>query len=61
MKLSGGMCKSIPPFCEKVFLSKKVTHFCVSYSKVVRTPNGNDYGKDLLKEPLELHHNGVKH
>ncbi|MDP1817398.1 MAG: DUF3500 domain-containing protein [Leadbetterella sp.] len=28
---------------------------------VVRTPNGNDYGKDLLKEHLELHRNGVKH
>jgi len=28
---------------------------------VVRTPNGNDYGKDLLKEHLELHRKGVKH
>jgi len=28
---------------------------------VVRTPNGNDYGKDLLKEHLELHRQGIKH
>ncbi|MES2796482.1 MAG: DUF3500 domain-containing protein [Bacteroidota bacterium] len=28
---------------------------------VVRTPNGNDYGKDLLKQHLELHRKGVKH
>lgn len=28
---------------------------------VVRTPNGNDYGKDLLKEHLELHRKGIKH
>ncbi len=27
---------------------------------VVRTPNGNDYGKDLLKEHLELHHKVLK-
>jgi hypothetical protein len=24
---------------------------------IVRTPNGNDYGKDLLKQHLEKHHN----
>ena len=23
---------------------------------VVRTPNGNDYGKDLLRQHLEQHH-----
>ncbi len=23
---------------------------------IVRTPNGNDYGKDLLKQHLEKHH-----
>ena len=28
---------------------------------VVRTPNGNDYGKDLLNEHLELHRKGIKH
>jgi hypothetical protein len=28
---------------------------------VVRTPNGNDYGKDLLKEHLELHRKGIEH
>jgi Protein of unknown function (DUF3500) len=28
---------------------------------VVRTPNGNDYGKDLLKEHLEKHHQHKKH
>lgn len=28
---------------------------------VVRTPNGNDYGKDLLKQHLELHSKGMKH
>ena len=27
---------------------------------VVRTPNGNDYGKDLLKEHLKKHHNHKK-
>jgi len=27
---------------------------------VVRTPNGNDYGKDLLKEHLEQHHKHEK-
>lgn len=25
---------------------------------VVRTPNGNDYGKDLLRQHYELHHHG---
>jgi hypothetical protein len=25
---------------------------------VVRTPNGNDYGKDLLRQHLESHHHG---
>jgi hypothetical protein len=25
---------------------------------VVRTPNGNDYGKDLLRQHLETHHHG---
>jgi hypothetical protein len=24
---------------------------------IVRTPNGNDYGKDLLKQHLKAHHN----
>jgi predicted nuclease of restriction endonuclease-like (RecB) superfamily len=28
---------------------------------VLRTPNGNDYGKDLLRQHYELHHNGDKH
>lgn len=27
---------------------------------VVRSPNGNDYGKDLLREHLEKHHQGKK-
>ena len=27
---------------------------------VVRTPNGNDYGKDLLKEHLKKHHKHKK-
>ena len=25
---------------------------------VVRTPNGNDYGKDLLRQHYKQHHNG---
>ena len=25
---------------------------------VIRTPNGNDYGKDLLRQHIEQHHNG---
>lgn len=28
---------------------------------VVRTPNGNDYGKDLLRQHYEQHHNGENH
>lgn len=28
---------------------------------VLRTPNGNDYGKDLLRQHYEHHHNGTKH
>ena len=28
---------------------------------VLRTPNGNDYGKDLLRQHYELHHNGKAH
>lgn len=28
---------------------------------VIRTPNGNDYGKDLLKQHYEMHHKGHKH
>ena len=28
---------------------------------VLRTPNGNDYGKDLLRQHIEQHHNGEKH
>ena len=24
---------------------------------VIRTPNGNDYGKDLLRQHIEQHHN----
>jgi hypothetical protein len=27
---------------------------------IVRTPNGNDYGKDLLRQHLERHHNGKR-
>ena len=25
---------------------------------VIRTPNGNDYGKDLLRQHIEMHHSG---
>ncbi len=28
---------------------------------VLRTPNGNDYGKDLLRQHIELHHKDVQH
>lgn len=28
---------------------------------VIRTPNGNDYGKDLLRQHLEQHHSGTSH
>jgi len=28
---------------------------------VLRTPNGNDYGKDLLRQHYELHHKGKAH
>ncbi|MDE0865033.1 MAG: DUF3500 domain-containing protein [Rubripirellula sp.] len=28
---------------------------------VLRTPNGNDYGKDLLKQHIEQHHSGHEH
>jgi len=28
---------------------------------VVRTPNGNDYGKDLLRQHYEAHANDVEH
>ena len=28
---------------------------------VLRTPNGNDYGKDLLRQHLEMHHHGHSH
>ena len=28
---------------------------------VIRTPNGNDYGKDLLRQHYEMHHRGEKH
>jgi Protein of unknown function (DUF3500) len=28
---------------------------------VLRTPNGNDYGKDLLRQHIELHHGDHKH
>ncbi len=28
---------------------------------VLRTPNGNDYGKDLLRQHIELHHKGEAH
>lgn len=28
---------------------------------VIRTPNGNDYGKDLLRQHLEKHHRGEAH
>ena len=28
---------------------------------VLRTPNGNDYGKDLLRQHYELHHSGKAH
>ena len=28
---------------------------------VIRTPNGNDYGKDLLRQHLEKHHRGEVH
>ena len=28
---------------------------------VLRTPNGNDYGKDLLRQHYELHHKGEAH
>lgn len=28
---------------------------------VIRTPNGNDYGKDLLRQHYEQHHEGEKH
>lgn len=28
---------------------------------VLRTPNGNDYGKDLLRQHLEMHHRGHDH
>jgi hypothetical protein len=28
---------------------------------IVRTPNGNDYGKDLLRQHYELAHGGVRH
>jgi hypothetical protein len=27
---------------------------------IVRTPNGNDYGKDLLRQHYELAHGGVR-
>ncbi|MEL6110075.1 MAG: DUF3500 domain-containing protein [Planctomycetota bacterium] len=28
---------------------------------VLRTPNGNDYGKDLLRQHIEAHHHGEAH
>jgi hypothetical protein len=28
---------------------------------VVRTPNGNDYGKDLLRQHYEQHHRAASH
>ncbi|WP_182870835.1 DUF3500 domain-containing protein [Stieleria mannarensis] len=28
---------------------------------VIRTPNGNDYGKDLLRQHIEQHHHGHDH